>query len=162
MKKLFVLVTALFVSQQYAFAGSAQAHLECSSASGKTQVSATFPGDSSESGVIFTIEGQQLAYMDENMKEIRELNNNRIYEEYANAQVVNIRTVDQLKKRKFAMTVDWNSELFRMDAIPNTVKYTKTYGGSRATFKAQVQGIDPRNFQKSKVIEVSCKYRYEI
>lgn len=168
MKKTALITAMILLSQTHAFAGSAQANLECVSASGKTKVEATFPGDSSESGVIFTIEDQQVAYMDKNMKFAYDLNNdpelrpNPYWKKWEKAQVVSIKSLDQVQKGKLSINVFNEKALFRLDAIAGTVKVKGRPGSSRGTLKAQVQGIDPRTGGPSKVIEVLCNYDYAI
>ena len=144
------------------FAGSAQAILKCQSQSGKTKVLAIFPGDSAESGIIFKIEDKEIAYMDQNLKELRELNDNRIFQEYAHAHLAEFKIINQLKNQKLEITVSKNRQVLKFEAISGSVSIKKTQNGSRGKLNAKVQGVDPRTGEESKIIEVRCEYIYEI
>ena len=162
--KFAILATLVLLMANVARAGSAQANIDCKSSSGKTTVQAIFPGDGPESGVIFSIEDKSVKYMDQSMKSFLELNQ-FIDSDYADAELALIQTRAELRKQKLTISVnapDTKQLVFLLEVITGTAKVTKTTNGQRGTFKAKVQGVDPRTSSPSKLIEVSCAYRYEI
>jgi hypothetical protein len=167
MKMLMVLapVVAMFISQG-AMAGAAAASIECVSASGKTKVTAQFPGDFEESGFIFSIEGRSDAYADEGLLAARKMNDDRIYDEYKYAKLSKITSVDKLLSKKTLSlgvgSVTDDQAWISLEAISSTVKMKKTMNGSTGVFSATVQGLDPRTGGGSPSITVKCNYRYEI
>lgn len=163
----FVIPAISLLISHGALAGATNARLECVSASGKTKVSATFPGDFMESGLILSIENQSNAYADQYLMEAREMNEGRIYEEYADARLVKIISEDNLRAKTSRLSigvesVEGDQAFVALQSIDGTVKLKRTYSGSRGTFSATVQGLDPRTGGASPVITVKCNYSYEI
>lgn len=168
MKRSLLMTAAVMLISQGALAGATNAYLECVSASGKTKVSSLFPGDFTESGFIFSIEGASNTYADQAMFEAREMNDGRIYEKYANAQLTRIVSEDKmsLKSNPSLMigveSVEGDKAFIALQSIPGTIKMKRTVNGVRGTLSATVQGLDPRTGGASPVITLKCNYQYEI
>lgn len=144
MKFLLIPVVALAFSTQ-AFAGAANAEFQCVSASGRTIVKASVPGDFAEHDVDFSIDGKSLRWtMDDSFIQIS----------------------GELRKQNYKFVVTEADHEARnvvvFEAIPGTAKIRATGNGEAGTLRARVYGEDPRNYQPSKVIEVKCNYSYEI
>lgn len=165
--KVLIPAVAVLISQG-AHAGATLASLECISASGKTKVSAIYPGDFEESGLIFAIEGRSDAYADKGLLEAREINDGRIYDEYKYAKLVKIISKDNvLDKKNPSLSLGVESEegdraILSLQSIPGTVKVNRTQNGSGGTLSAKIQGADPRSGSASPEITLKCEYRYEI
>ncbi len=144
MKLLLLPMLALSFSAQ-AFAGSANAEFECVSASGRTLLKASVPGDYAEHDVDFSIDGKSLRWTAED-------------------SVIDISGELQKQNYKFVVTeADHEArKVVIFEAIPGTANIKTTGNGEAGSLRARVYGEDPRNNQPSKVIEVKCKYRYEI
>ncbi|KYG65541.1 hypothetical protein AZI86_00225 [Bdellovibrio bacteriovorus] len=168
MKRSLLMTAAVILLSQGALAGATNAYLECVSASGKTKVSSLFPGDFTESGLIFSIEGVSNAYADQDLVDAREMNNGRIYEEYAHAKLTRIVSQDNLSAKANPSllvgveSVEGDQAFLVLQSIPGTIKMKRTANGQRGTLSATVQGLDPRTGGASPVINLKCNYKYEI
>ena len=145
-----------------AHAGSAQAEIDCTSASGKTKIQSIFPGDTSEANLLFSIEGKTLAYENIDNKEFRDMNGNRFGQEFEGAAIVDIEANDFLPKAFSLKVLKAGAVVLQMKAMPETIKIKKSLYGQSGKFSAKVQGVDPRHGGPSMLIIVNCAYRYEI
>lgn len=144
MKTTLLPLIALVVSGP-AFAGASNAYFDCVSASGRTTVKASVPGDFAEHDVEFAIDGKSMRWtMDDSVIDIS----------------------GELRKQNYKFVVTEADHEARkvvvLEAIPGTAKIQSNSNGERGILRAKVYGEDPRTNQPSKVIEVKCSYSYEI
>ena len=141
-----------------AFAGAANAVFECSSASGRTKLSASVPGDFAEHVVTFSIDGRKSKYVDAIVQHAP-------YKTVKNSDIL-INGSMENKNYSFAITAPGNPSvvLFTLKAIPSSIKVKQISNGERGSLRAIIQGLDPREESPtvSKEIEVKCDYDYSI
>src|SRR3989338_8322312 len=136
-----------------AYAGTTQIYLDCQSASQRTQLEASIPGDEAAHNVTFTIDGKSLTWLDS-------------IEEGANSEI-NVSGSASGKDLEFAL---WKINATRGDlpylafeTLSANVK--RTQNGERGTIRARVQALDPRKPGENifaPIIELNCSYVYEI
>jgi hypothetical protein len=157
MKNLFVMtLTTLFAAT--AFAGASNASFECVSASGRTTLSASVPGDYAEHSVTLKIDGKKVKYIDANVPAPSNKN-------IKNSEIEVLGTMKD-KNYSFAITEVGNpsAALLTLTAIPKSINVKDLSIGERGSLRAIIQGIDPRGDGTvvTKPIEVKCKYDYTI
>ena len=137
-------------------AGSANIELKCQSASGRTMVSGSVPGDSLDYNLRIQIDGRTLRYADgcADLHCNRRLQGGKLY------------VVEAIKQRVFAIAFVGSASLAAGSfyALPNTVRYQKTANGYQARYQAIYYGADPRqpNQLVKAPIQLTCQQQYEI
>ncbi|MGV6810008.1 MAG: hypothetical protein ACWA5U_09040 [bacterium] len=150
------------ISASNAYAGVANASFDCKSASGRTTVVASVPGDHVEHKVTFAIDGEKLVWKNETFQE----------PPYAMDKNSSIFVLGSMQSKNYHfMVVAPNSdnieisELLRFSAVPASINVKKTPNGEKGTLSAIVQGQDPRKAkdgQNSPKIVLDCTYTFEI
>ena len=152
MKSLITLL-ALSVSIS-AQAGSANATFTCESASGRTTLSASVPGDYAEHNVELTIDGKTIDWYSEV--------NQTTYTTQENSTVHVLGTL-QDKNYHFMILNTEGYKTLTFSAIPSSIRVKQTEYGETGTLKAIVSGNDPRSLaDQTPEITVDCSYSYEI
>ncbi|WP_372655763.1 hypothetical protein [Halobacteriovorax sp.] len=152
MKSLITLL-ALSISIS-AHAGSANATFTCESASGRTALNASVPGDHAEHNVEFTIDEKTIDWYSEV--------NQTTYSMDENSKVYVLGKLED-KNYHFIITNTEGYKTLTFSAIPSSIKVTQTEYGEKGSLKAVIIGNDPRSFtDQTPEITVDCSYSYEI
>lgn len=144
------------------YAGSANAVFDCKSASGRTVLTASVPGDHAEHSVKWTVDGETIEWKDVVLQEPP-------YKSDKNSSVFVLGSM-KMNNYHFLITKPSNDkssaiEVFRFSAMPSSIQVEKTANGERGKLSAVIGGHDPRaekNGEVSPRIVVSCSYTYEI
>lgn len=164
MKHLFIkimIVTAGVLVSVSSYAGSANAFFDCKSASGRTVLKASVPGDHTEHLIEFTIDNENVEWKDVTIQK-PPYNNDK------NSSIFVLGTM-KMKNYHFLVTASGDdkadfSDVFRFSAIPSSIKVKQTPNGERGQLSAIVVGKDPRATKNGRVspkIVVNCSYTYE-
>lgn len=152
MKSVISLIVIL--SSLSVYAGSANAIFSCQSTSGRTELTASVPGDFAEHNIELSIDGEEVNWYDQ----INQSN----YEVEKNSSVYVLGSL-QDKNYHFLVTSNDAQELLTFTAIPSSIKVKQTQYGETGTLKAKINGIDPRNTSETiPEITLNCSYNYEI
>lgn len=144
------------------YAGSANAVFDCKSASGRTALVASVPGDHAEHSVKWTVDGETVEWKDIVLQEPP-------YKSDKNSSIFVLGSM-KMNNYHFLVTAPDDGkanpiEVFRFSAMPSSIQVEKTANGERGTLSAVIGGRDPRaekNGKASPKIVVSCSYMYEI
>jgi hypothetical protein len=157
-----IVLTAGIFAATAACAGSANATFDCKSASGRTVLKASVPGDHVEHLVELSIDGETVEWKDVIMQQ----------SPFKNIKNSSIFVLGAMKKKNFhfLLTAPEDSsansiEVFRFSAVPSSIKVKRTSNGERGQLSAIIVGRDPRakkNGKASPKIVVDCSYSYEI
>jgi len=144
------------------YAGSANAIFDCKSASARTTLSASVPGDHAEHSVSFTIDGETIKWKNEVIQQ----------PPYNMDKNSNVFIVGSMKEKNYHFLIAAPTktksdmiEVLRFSAIPESIKVQKTSGGEKGQLSAIVFGKDPRKEKdenSSPKIVLDCNYTYEI
>lgn len=166
MKTIFIL--GLIALSAQVFAGSAQSEITCSSASKKTQVTASLPGDSTEASVTVVLDATgpnrtKVSFVNQDMVDFSTMNGLDLT---TGAEVRDIETRDKLPT-SFGFSVlsgPQGTKVVNVSAYRNTIKLKTSNLGHRASFKAELSMVDPRpgHAPELKGIVVDCKLVQEI
>ncbi len=153
--KLFSLIAFLSTSP-YLSAGSAVAITKCVSASGRTKVEVSNQDQMQFLNIQFSIDNESLSYAvdsDDGQGTV-------------NAQGAHVLKLKDKVYTVYAKATTPNTyQEVTLWALPATINKVNTDEGERFTFKANIQGTDPRaafNGEPSKLIEVNCTHTYSI
>lgn len=169
-KILFALLCGVLAPSAYA--GSAQAHLKCVSASGKTLVEAQIPGDSDETRVTLTLDAKSpqptvVHFLNQIMIENLSLNGQDPAIEFPDFKKAIVATVNPEKIKTLTITVmspeGFNQTWLTLVAKPETIQMKrKSSWSTQGTFSAVLNGVDPRKEGFLSEIAISCSYNYSI
>ena len=143
-------------------AGSTNAIFECKSASGRTVLTASVPGDHAEHFVELTIDGETIVWKDVTLQQAP----------FNNDKNSSIHVLGNLNKKNYHFLITASGsgtnnsvEVFRFSAVPSSINLKQTSGGERGNLSAVIIGKDPRAEKKGQAspeIVVNCSYTYEI
>lgn len=160
-KKIMIVTAGALVSVS-SYAGSANAFFDCKSASGRTVLKASVPGDHAEHLIELTIDNETVIWKDVTIQK----------PPYNNDKNSSIFVLGSMKMANYHFLVAAPSgdtaslsEVFRFSAVPSSMKVKRTPNGERGKLSAIIVGQDPRankNGQASPKIVVDCSYTYEI
>lgn len=149
MKK--TILALIILTSQYSFSGGANAHFSCKSASGRTTLEATVPGDYEEHSVEFNIDGEEVKWFSGV--------NQDTYEVEENSSLFVLGTLRN-KNLHFIAINDKGQKVLTFTAVPSSIEIKY---GEKGTLTAEIQGLDPRDGKlQSPIITVNCSYSYEI
>ncbi len=159
MKALIATVVVMIVTQT-AFAGMGVQTTNCKSKSGKTRIEIRIE-DGGGTEMKLTLKGA-------NGKDIvKNWINDASLLEYVDAKLKSVTTVapinQLLRPHVVAVLISESSAGFNSLELVSKpgVKFVKgPYGSEKATFKAELSGVDPRNSELLKPIELACAYEY--
>ncbi|MGB0847003.1 MAG: hypothetical protein ACPGSM_09765 [Thiolinea sp.] len=165
MKHLFIqsmVFSAGVLTAVSGYAGSANADFKCKSASGRTVLQASVPGDHAEHLLTFTIDGEAVEWKDVIAQQSP-------FKSDKNSSVFVLGSM-KTKNYHFLITAPdsdnaGSKQVFRFSAIPSSINVKQTANGERGRLSAVVAGQDPRankGGQVSPEIVVDCTYTYEI
>ena len=157
-----IVFTAGIFAATAACAGSANATFDCKSASGRTVLKASVPGDHAEHLVKLTIDGETVEWKDVIMQQspFKNIKNSSVF----------VLGAMKNKNYHFLLTAPEGGsanarEVFRFSAVPSSIKVKQTSNGERGQLSAVIVGQDPRAKKGGKAspkIVVECSYSYEI
>src|SRR6185312_5334748 len=78
------LISSILLVGQAAFAGAGNGALDCKSASGRTVLSVNYPVDFTTAAATLTVDGQSVSYVNQDMVDDAQLNNEDLSKEYPN------------------------------------------------------------------------------
>lgn len=160
--KQVVILTVGVLAPVASYAGSANAVFDCKSASGRTALTASVPGDHAEHSVKWTVDKETIEWKDVTIQEPP-------YKSDKNSSVFVLGSM-KMNNYHFLITAPSNDkssalEVFRFSAVPSSIDVKKTANGERGQLAAIIGGRDPRaekNGSTSPKIVVNCTYTYEI
>ena len=160
-KKIMIVTAGVFISVS-SYAGSANALFDCKSASGRTVLMASVPGDHAEHLIEWTIDHETVKWKDIIIQK----------PPYNNDKNSSIFVLGSMKMANYHFLVAAPNgdkaglrDVFRFSAIPSSINVKKTANGERGKLSAIIVGQDPRankNGRVSPKIVVDCAYTYEI
>jgi hypothetical protein len=150
------------IATNASYAGSANAVFDCKSASGRTALTASVPGDHAEHYVTLTVDSEAVAWYNTTIQEPP-------YNQKKNSNVFIVGSM-KTKNYHFILVAPNSdnieiSEVLRFSAVPESIKVKKTTNSEKGTLSAIIQGQDPRKAkdgQNSPKIVLDCTYTYEI
>lgn len=160
--KQALILTVGVLAPATSYAGSANAVFDCQSASGRTALTASVPGDQAEHLVKWTVDKETVEWKNVIIQEPP-------YKSDKNSSVFVLGSM-KMNNYHFLITkpsTDQSSaiEVFRFSAVPSSIDVKKTANGERGQLSAIIGGRDPRADKNGKVsprIVVNCTYTYEI
>lgn len=167
LSRIIMTLVAMLASQS-AFAGSANAEIQCVSASGRTSVAVNFPVDHADAAITVTVDGKAQSYVNKDLVEILELNNRDINVEYPGHKVADLVAV---KERSLINMTALTVTDQKFDDIHLSLRSTGKlntqrgrHGAETIRFKAELTGMDPRTENQSELpkITLNCTYHYSI
>lgn len=160
-----LLVSAVLIGPQFAFAGAANGTLECKSASGRTSVVASFPVDFVEAAIAVTVDGKTQNYINQEMVDNLIANSESVDQKYPGFKVTTIQSDKSKKSILMAALTVTNQKFDDVHVSLLSVGALKPVKGSNTVkFKAELNGEDPRSEGKTLLpkITLDCVYGYSI
>jgi hypothetical protein len=154
MKFLVFVATTAFAG--ISWAGATNVELTCRSQTGRTQVTASVPGDLAQFDLDFKIDGKVATYRSSKTP---------------GGSIIDV--VDDLENKEYTLSISTHDlgEVFKLVAIPRTIKSSGDGNFVKARFAAQILPVtlDPRQDLVTRLkdsigsgINVTCTYLYEL
>lgn len=150
----FVSLMVLFILCHASFAGATHAQFSCKSASGRTLLEASVPGDFDEFEVDLAIDNEKVSWYS--------LLNQTTYQMEENSHIY---VLGSLKEGNYHFVIanQEGEEVLRFSAISSSIQLENSAYGERGSLQAKVYGQDPRADKEwTPVITLNCDYSYEI
>lgn len=166
MKALYLSLLTLLIFTKMAFAGTANAFIECKSASGRTVVEADFPVDEETASLKITVDGKTSSYVNEATEFFYKEYNKTLDQDFPNAKVTKFASGKD--KSGLSITAFYETD-GKSDDVQLTLrsvgplKSKRLPNGEQVKFTGIVNGWDPRKADTLlPAIKLACVYTYSL